>query len=728
MFYLFVRLLLLHRRISSLMDKFDPRMRWISLFVWFLYVVVCESLPLPDSDLPMHGEVHSPQYPGPYPPNVLEQWDLSVPEGFQIRLTFTHLDIEASAGCFYDSLTVLHGEKLLWKFCGTENSADGLHPGYQPILTPGNSITLIFQTDQYNSERHQNVGFSAQYQAIDIDECSAPEPEDGSGPLCSQICLNTLGSYLCSCHHGYELRSDQHTCMLSCGGGVFDEPEGHLLSPGYPNSVPRAFSCQYIISVEPGFTVSLNFSDQFHIESVDIEEGPKCLYHWLEVIIPNQQSMKLCGGTSPGLINTNSNTVTLNYHTDNQGLSNGWSLDYTTDRVKCPLPGSVVKGRVMPSLPEYLYRDHIYVRCDQGYKLMVDGHEIGSFSTACRNNGQWHHPLPECHIIDCGEPEPLHNGGVTFQSGFKNQYLSVVQYHCNEPFYSALGGINATFICEADRKWSSNHNEIFSPLCLPVCGQPTKQISDYQRIIGGSDAPKHTIPWQVLINAGSRGGGAVIADQWILTAAHVVVTNGQQVAPAIVNILMGDTDVHRMETSRLNPASVHVHPEYNNPDGSNYNNDIALVKLQDPITFNATVMPVCLPPKNATYTTGIMGQISGFGITNEDGRLILTNKLKYVQLPVVDQGICSNSITSLKRTRPDLPDLTDNMFCAGIPEGKKDSCQGDSGSAFTLTENGQFWAAGIVSWGAKCGQKGTYGVYTKVANYLDWIHKVMQEN
>lgn len=39
--------------------------------------------------------------------------------------------------------------------------------------------------------------------------------------------------------------------------------------------------------------------------------------------------------------------------------------------VKCPEPGTVVKGRVTPSLTEYLYRDHIYVRCDQGYKLMM---------------------------------------------------------------------------------------------------------------------------------------------------------------------------------------------------------------------------------------------------------------------------------------------------------------------------------------------------------------------
>ncbi|KAM4580613.1 complement component 1, r subcomponent [Odontesthes bonariensis] len=182
-----------------------------------LYVLFCESVPLPDSDPPTHGEVLSPNYPQPYPPNLLKQWDLSVPEGFQMRLTFTHLDIESSGGCYHDSLTVLHDEKLLGKFCGNENSADGHHPGYQPILSPGNRLTLIFQSDDSNPEHHQNVGFYAQYQAIDIDECSAPETEDGSGPLCSQICLNTLGSYLCACHRGYELRSDQRTCDCESG-------------------------------------------------------------------------------------------------------------------------------------------------------------------------------------------------------------------------------------------------------------------------------------------------------------------------------------------------------------------------------------------------------------------------------------------------------------------------------------------------------------------------------
>ncbi|XP_076592575.1 complement C1r-A subcomponent-like [Chaetodon auriga] len=659
-------------------------MGWTFCIIWFLYVSVGECRRLPEPEPLMHGEVHSPQYPQPYPPNLLEQWDLSVPEGYQIRLTFTHLDIEASAGCHYDALTVLYGDEVLGKFCGHENSADGNHPGSHPMLSPGNKLTLIFQTDDNNPERHQNVGFSAQYQAIDIDECAAPEPLDGSGPLCSQICLNTLGSYLCSCHHGFELRSDQRTCLLSCNGGIFDEPEGHLFSPGYPNPPLHAVSCQYIISVESGFTVSLNFTDNFHIESVDTQQGASCPHHWLQVTIPGQEPMKLCGGESPGLIDTNSNRVTLEYHTDDEGLSNGWSMDYTTHRVKCPFPGNIAKGRVMPFLTEYLYRDYIYARCDQGYKLMMNGQEIKSFSTMCQNNGQWHLPLPECHI---------------------------------------------SFTCEADRKWRSNNDVVFSPTCIPVCGQPTKLISAYQRIIGGREAPDDTIPWQVLLSVdGQRAGGMVIADRWIMTAAHVLTHNGIVASNQTVRIYMGLTDVKTLQNSPLFAASVHVHPGYKNPSGLDFNNDIALIKMQDSITFNSSIMPICLPAEGATYTTGMMGLVSGFGLTEIDKRRILTNKLKYVQLPVVDQETCTDSITVARKTKDSVPNLTNNMFCAGVPEGGKDSCQGDSGGPFTLSDDGRFWAAGIVSWGVDCGRQGTYGVYTKVTNYLNWINQTMQEN
>lgn len=71
--------------------------------------------------------------------------------------------------------------------------------------------------------------------------------------------------------------------VVDCGGeGVFTEPEGDLSSPGYPNAAPLGVNCVYRVSAQPGFHITLNFSDSFHMEQVDAQ-GPSCLFHWLQV-------------------------------------------------------------------------------------------------------------------------------------------------------------------------------------------------------------------------------------------------------------------------------------------------------------------------------------------------------------------------------------------------------------------------------------------------------------
>lgn len=116
--------------------------------------------------------------------------------------------------------------------------------------------------------------------------------------------------------------------------------------------------------------------------------------------------------------------------------------------------------------------------------------------------------------------------------------------------------------------------------------------------------------------------------------------------------------------------------------------------------------------------------MSGYGLTTED----LPPELMYVNLPIVKHSKCKKSFDKI-RINLDIPHLTDNMFCAGYDSGGKDSCEGDSGSAFVVQENGTYRAIGIVSWGMRaCGTPGTYGVYTNVSQYLDWIEKIITEN
>jgi hypothetical protein len=46
----------------------------------------------------------------------------------------------------------------------------------------------------------------------DIDECR-------ERVVCDHYCINTRGSYRCSCQENYQLKSDKHTCILRTSSG-----------------------------------------------------------------------------------------------------------------------------------------------------------------------------------------------------------------------------------------------------------------------------------------------------------------------------------------------------------------------------------------------------------------------------------------------------------------------------------------------------------------------------
>ncbi|MGH0131684.1 UNVERIFIED_CONTAM: hypothetical protein FKN15_032759 [Acipenser sinensis] len=389
----------------------------------------------------------------------------------------------------------------------------------------------------------------------------------------------------------------------------------------------------------------------------------------------------------------------------------------------------------------------------------VDPSNLGQFSASRPDSS---HFFLESTVLDCGAPLSLLNGQFEYLDGRESENdQSVIKYHCNEPYYkivpaatgdvvdcgAPLSLLNGQFEYLAGRE-SENDQSVIKYHCnepyykiVPaatgdVCGMPRNPIPKVQRILGGSTAPRGSFPWQVLLVNSGRAGAFLITDQWIMTAANNIYPKHKYQRDSLsdliqsIHIYLGDTNVKILTSMpRLEIEGIFVHPGFQEA-ALQFDNDIALIKLRHRVTVNETVMPLCLPTAGSLYQPGVMGYVSGWGITE---RYKLSNQLKYVALPVVDQHQCNASIYRSQHATKDIPQLTDNMFCAGRVEGGEDTCLGDSGGAFTLlrwVEGGgeEYYAAGIVSWGMDCGKKGNYGVYTRVERYLGWINQTIQGN
>ncbi|XP_062866545.1 coagulation factor VII [Trichomycterus rosablanca] len=231
------------------------------------------------------------------------------------------------------------------------------------------------------------------------------------------------------------------------------------------------------------------------------------------------------------------------------------------------------------------------------------------------------------------------------------------------------------------------------------------------RIVGGSECPRGHCPWQVLLKYGEKGfcGGVIIKPTWILTASHCL----EKLKVKFLKIVSGEHDIEENEGSEqtIEVEEMILHPTY---VPATADSDIALLRLRHPVVYSTYAVPVCLPTKSqAERELWAISKhtVSGWGKRSEEGPT--SRVLRKLDVPRIWTQDC---VTASKVT------LTANMFCAGYIEGKEDSCKGDSGGPLVTHYRKTTFLLGIVSWGKGCARPGYYGIYTRVSNYLKWIH------
>lgn len=155
-----------------------------------------------------------------------------------------------------------------------------------------------------------------------------------------------------------------------------------------------------------------------------------------------------------------------------------------------------------------------------------------------------------------------------------------------------------------------------------------------------------------------------------------------------------------------------IHPGYKK---RNLINDVAVIELQRPVTFNSFVRPICLPLEHYDKTDA-EGIIAGWGRESYGGKDRVTPKDAMV--PFVSNGECVQKYGAV---------ILETNICAG--GRKEDTCQGDSGGPLmsTVEVPGKYVQVGIVSTGIDCGRIGFPGIYTRVSTYHDFVYGVTRE-
>ncbi|XP_073089715.1 CUB and sushi domain-containing protein 2 isoform X4 [Manis javanica] len=358
------------------------------------------------------GTILSPGFPEPYLNSLNCVWKIMVPEGAGIQIQVISFVTEQN----WDSLEVFDGADntvtMLGSFSGTTVPA--------LLNSTSNQLYLHFYSDISVSA----AGFHLEYKTVGLSSCPEPAVPSNGVKTGERYLVNDVVSF--QCEPGYALQGHAHIscmpgtvrrwnyppplCIAQCGG-VVEEMEGVILSPGFPGNYPSNMDCSWKIALPVGFGAHiqfLNFSTEPNHDFIEIRNGP---YETSRIM------GRFSGSELPSSLLSTSHETTVYFHSDHSQNRPGFKLEYQAYELQeCPDPEPFANGMVRGA--GYNVGQSVTFECLPGYQLM--GHPV----LTCQHgtNRNWDHPLPRCEV-PCGGNITSFNGTV-YSPGFPSPYSS----------------------------------------------------------------------------------------------------------------------------------------------------------------------------------------------------------------------------------------------------------------------------------------------------------------
>lgn len=293
----------------------------------------------------------------------------------------------------------------------------------------------------------------------------------------------------------------------------------------------------------------------------------------------------------------------------------------------------------------------------------------------------------------------------------------------------------------------------------------TQTTSDLPIINGDTVANKQ--PWMValirypigsntLVSERQFCGGALIAAEWVLTAAHCF----GSLSATNFRVVIGELDLDASGVALLEVSEIILHPQWKS---GSYSDDIAVLRLAQPSA--AETLSWFTQITNSALD-GTVAKVQGWGRTyveqadsncalefqagfenQSDYQCILetyeepepaTPVLRSTTIRILSNSACNSAfrefLTANDYAEEDFFDDGDTLspvICAQGEDKTSSACFGDSGGPLTIAENGTDHLVGITSFGISepsCNPQPGVEVFTKVAYYNNFILEAMQRH